>query len=570
MSLNSLTRRRAAHTPETPTQRISGIVTMLALAVLVAVPLAVIVLAAFRTEAPGFPSEFTLANFSAVFDSAALELLKNSLIISVGTTVLALVIGGTLAVVLLRTNVLAGKRLDSLIMVPAYMSPFIGAIAWTLLFSPDIGYGTALFRSLGLPIFNVYSFAGIIVVMGVYYAPIAYLYIRAMLGNIDASLEESARVLGASSRVTMRVVVLPLALPAILSASLLVLVAALGQFGVPGVLGLRVGIDVIPTRIVQLTTNYPSSPTTAAALGVELAVFALIVLWINNLVLNRRDYTTIATRGGTGRSKGRRNILGTAFAWLYVALAVVLPIGALVLTSFMPYVTTDIGSVALTLDNYFYVLQEYPSAVRATRNSVLLALAAAVVATAMAMMLAFIRYRTQSRFRKPLDYLSTLPVAIPHSVVGLAFLWAWLLIPTIVPLPFPVYGTGLILLMLYVALFIPYAARAANSALLQVDKSLEESARVLGASWPVMVRRISLPLLRPGLLTAAVVVFYHAVRELPASMLVVSPGNEVIATAIWDMYTEGLWVKLFALANVNLVIVFAAVWIMRRFGGSEG
>lgn len=570
-STGSPGKAKGATSPQARSQRIIGVVTTVALVVLVAVPLLVLLGAAFRIEPPGIPSEYTLSNFKDLLNSEALVLLRNSLIIGLGTTVLGLIIGGTLAVVLLRSNIIGGKRLDGLVMIPAYMSPFMGAIAWMIMFAPDIGYGTAVLRSLGLPPINIYSFGGIILVMGIYYAPIAYLYIRSMLANIDPSLEEAARVLGSSPRSTLRRIVLPLALPAILSSMLLVLVAALGQFGVPGVLGLREGIEVIPTKIVQYATNFPSEPTKAAALGVELAIFALIVLWVNNKAVNRRDYATIATRGG--RTGGTRNtaraIVPTVLAWIYVFFAAILPIFALVISSLMPYLTTKLGSVDFSLHNYVYVLTEFPLSIRAITNSVLLALAAGIIATAMAMVLSHMRYRTRSRFRQPLDYLSTISASIPHSVIGLSFLWAWLIIPTVIPLPFPIYGTVWIILMLYVAMFIPYASRATNSAMLQVDKSFEEAGRVLGASWPVMVRRVSLPLLRPGLLTAVIIVFYHAVRELPASMLVVTPGNEVLATAIWSMYTEGQWVRLFALVNINLLLVFVAVWIMRRFGRQE-
>lgn len=561
---------KGAISPQATSQRIIGLIATVALILLVAVPLLFVLAAAFRVDPPGFPSDYTTANFKELLNSEALILLRNSFIIGIGTTILGLAIGGTLAVVLLRSNVIGGKRLDGLVMVPAYMSPFMGAIAWMIMFAPDIGYGSAVLKKLGLPVFDIYSFKGIILVMGIYYAPIAYLYIRSMLSNIDPALEESARVLGASPRATLRRILLPLTLPAILSAMLLVLVAALGQFGVPGVLGLREGIDVIPTKIVQYATNYPSEPTKAAALGVELAVFAIVVMWVNNMVLNRRDYASIATRGGRSKQKNTtRAIVPTVLAWIYVFFAAILPIFALVLTSLMPYMTTNIGSVSFSLDNYGYVLTEFPSAVRAIKNSLMLAAAAGIIATVLALVLSHMRYRTQSRFRKPLDYLSSISVAIPHSVIGLAFLWAWLMIPNIVPMPFPIYGTKWILLMLYVAMFIPYASRATNSAILQVDKSFEEAGRVLGASWLMMIRRISLPLVRPGLLTAVIIVFYHAVRELPASMLVVSPGNEVLATAIWSMYTEGQWVQLFALVNINLMLVFAAVWVMRRFGSQE-
>src|SRR3546814_1399461 len=142
---------------------------------------------------------------------------------------------------------LFAPKLDALILVPAYLPPFVGAIAWIVLLSPEVGYINLMFRSVGLPTFNIYSYGGIIWVMGLYYAPMAYLYLRPALIGIDKSLEECARVMGATPGVTLRRIVIPLTLPALLSACLIIFVNAIGDFGIPGVLCYRAGIEVITT-----------------------------------------------------------------------------------------------------------------------------------------------------------------------------------------------------------------------------------------------------------------------------------------------------------------------------------
>jgi iron(III) transport system permease protein len=130
--------------------------------------------------------------------------------------------------------------------VPGYLTPFVGAVAWITLLSPNVGYLNGALRYFGLPTLDIYSYGGIIWVMGLYFAPVAYLFILPALGSVDRSLEESARVMGATPLQVLRKIVVPLIAPALLSSTLVIFVMALGDFGIPGVLGSRDRIEVIP------------------------------------------------------------------------------------------------------------------------------------------------------------------------------------------------------------------------------------------------------------------------------------------------------------------------------------
>ena len=534
------------------------------LAILVLLPMLMLAYGSFRTAAPGRPGFLTLSNYSILASPEIRAVVVNSLTIGVGSTLVSVSIGLLLALIIVRTNVLAPRLLDSIVLVPAYMAPFIGAVAWTLLLSPEIGYINRVLSLIDLPILNIYSMGGIIWVIGLYYAPIAYLYIRPALVNFDPALEEAARVTGASNGAALRRVVLPLAVPAILSATLVVFVNALGQFGIPGVLGRQVGIDVVPTLLVRLVRTFPADPNGAAVLGLALTAVTVVGLWINNRIIRKHDYVTVAGRASAQvvSDVGRWRYLFTAACFGYVALAIVLPLAAMLVASLQPFLSPQSWSVGWTLDNYRFALS-FPSLARSIQNSVVLSLGAAIAGTALAVLLSYFLSRTKSVANTWIEQVAATPLAVPHTVFGLSLLWMWISIPVR-----GIYGSRWILLIAYIALFFPYAMRSTNAAFAQLDTSLEDAGRVLGASWLRTLRRIVVPLLRPGLISGATIILYHSIRELSASILLISPGNEVMAVAIWDLFGEGQFVELFALSILNVAMVFFIVAVANVFGGS--
>jgi iron(III) transport system permease protein len=376
-----------------------------------------------------------------------------------------------------------------------------------------------------------------------------------MLAGIDRSLEESARVLGATPRLTFRKIVVPLAMPALLSATLIIFVNAIGDFGIPGALGYRDKIEVIPTALVRLVTIFPSDPNRATVLGIALMAITIACLAISRRLIAGRSFTTLGVRGSGRGAAGAAGAAGwTAFGFiaLYILLALVLPVLAMAVTSFQKFPNPNLFKAAYTLDNYRFVLT-FPAIGRSIVNSALLAVGAAVAGTVLAAVVGYLVVKTKNGATVVLDYIGSSTLAIPHTVFGLGILWFWVSIPA------GIYGTRWILLFAYVAFFFPYALRAAINAFLQVDKSMEEAGRVFGASWQKTVVAIIVPIIVPGLLSGATIIIYHAFRELSGSLLLYSPGGEVMATALWGLYVEGRFVELFALAMFNIVIVLALV-----------
>jgi iron(III) transport system permease protein len=441
------------------------------------------------------------------------------------------------------------------------VTPFIGAIAWSLLLSPRVGYLNHFFHAIGLPTVNIYSLGGMVWVMGIYEAPIVYLYLRPAMARMDRSLEEAGRVMGASPLATARSIVMPLLLPASLSALLLCFVNLLGQFAVPGVLGEPEGINVVPTYLVNLVQQYPTNPNAAAVLGVALTATTVVLLWLSNRVLGKRDYTTVVGKGRyePGPTTRWMRAVGLVVIGAYAVIALILPIGMMLFASFQKVFTPDFGHSGFTLGNYSYVFS-YPSLVTSITNTLVLALATAVLGSVLALLLGYIVVRTRLPGRRVVEQIALAPVAIPPSVFGLALLWTW------ITLPVGVYDTRTILLLAYLALFLPYTTRAAIGAFQQVSVDLEDASRVLGGSWLLTLRRIVTPLVGPAILSGAIIMLYNSVRELAASLLLYSIGTQVIAVAIWEMFNQGQYLDLFAMSMVQIAIVFALVLVVRLLG----
>ena len=535
------------------------------LIIVVGLPLGSLVYGSLRDAPPGLSKHFTLEHYK-LLDNQFLRQLWTSFYISVGSTAVAFVIGLALAAIMVRTDVRARRIIENAILMPAYMTPFIGAIAWALIFSPQIGYGNKIFRSIGLPTLNIYSRWGIIGVMGIYFAPIIYLYMRPALSRLDRSVEEAGRVFGATPWKTGRKIVLQLMKPAILSALLIVFVQSLGMFAVPSVLGPRAGVTVLPTQIVNLATSDSPDPNGAAVYGVLLTAITLTLLLWNRRAIANRDFTTFSGRGAQPWRKGigRWSIATTVFCWLYVLLAVVLPLIVIIIVSMQPFVTTNPFKTGFTLQNYHML---FHSAVlsRSIKNSVELAIGTALTTGVMSILIGYILVRTRLRGRGAVDYVANSTLGIPETVFGLAVLWAW------VTIPIGVYGTMWILYIAYVAIFLPYSLQITVGAYRQFDNSLEDAARIFGASWLTATRKILVPLLAPALVSGIIIVMYHAVRELSASILLYNSGTEVMSVSIYGLYIQGSYDELCALALVNVVVVLILVvlanTIARRFRG---
>ena len=353
---------------------------------LVLYPLLILLLGSVRTDLPMRPGTLTLANFTNLLASPEnLAAILNTIVSSALATLLALAIGISLAWVTSRTDTPARRFFDNAFVIPFYLSPFIGAIAWTLLANPRVGFiNNLLVEVLGFedaPI-NIYGLAGMVLVMALYYAPIVFLFVAGSLRVMDPALEEASRIHGAGALATARRVTLPLMAPAVASSALLVFLNAAGQFGIPAVIGIPADYHVITTRIWVDLGYFPPKYAEAAAFAVVMLAFSSIILLAQRRMLARRSYAVVTGKGYRPAvvKLGPMRFATLTLCILYFLASIVLPYSALILTSFEPYLSFAFEPGSWTLHNYAEVLLNNPLTVRATANSLFLGGAGAILA----------------------------------------------------------------------------------------------------------------------------------------------------------------------------------------------
>ncbi len=536
---------------------------------LVIYPLAFLIVESVNVGDPQIfpPEEYGLGNYANLYEDS--RVITNTLLVACISTVFAVIFGFIMAWILTRTAIPGRERLERLMELPYYMTPLIGALAWGVLLGPKTGLINQLWRSTGMDsdAFNIYTPWGIAWVMALFEGTVAFVMISASMKSMDPSLEESSRVLGASKLRTMMKITIPLVTPGILSATIFVFAEMLGSFAAAFVLGIPGRFYVVTTSIWQAALSYPPDYGRAAALGLSLFGAMVITLGIARLIMRHGTYTTITGKAFRPRPMeiGALKYPLMALAWGYIFVAVALPLAALTLTSFQQFATVIIPQMKFTLGNFETAVQ-MGSLGPAFINSMILGVSVATIGVPIIGIMAWIIYRSTMPGRIVMEYIAMVPAAVPRLVFGLGLLWAW------INIPIPLYGTLWLLGIAYFTVFLPLGLRTIAGVVLQVDKSLEECARVCGASWTYQMRSVTLPLLRPGLIAAWLLLFIASVRELGASIFLMGPHSKVIGPSIVNSWLTASSELSAAMALIQTVMVFIAVAIMfriaRRMGGA--
>lgn len=531
-----------------------------ALFVLVVLPLFFLLIGSVWGE-----SGFTLEHFTeALSGRLYLQALLNSLMLGAWTGLFSLLLGLPLAWAVARTNV-PGKGLITLTANLSYLSPpFLTAIAFVNLFGTNAGLINVFFRDVvGLPWigFNIFSMPGLVLVTVLHTFPYVYLLASSALQSVDASYEEAAQILGASKWRTVFSITTPLVMPAILSGVLLAFVNAIALFGSQAIIGLPARIVTLPTRIYSLF-DYPAQYGLASALSLLFVVITIAALYLQRSYLARRSFVTLGGKGARPQLMDLGWVKWPLFGFcvLVFFVSIVLPYATLIAVSLSKSWGLNFWQ-GLTLQHYKFVLFDYDVTQRAILNSLGLAIVAATVAVFLGAIIGWIDIRTHIPGRKFLDYAALVPLGLPGIVMAVALIQFWL------SMPIALYGTLAILLLAYVGRYIPLGVRAANTSLRQIDPTLEESARILGASWGHTLKEITLPLMRPGLFAGWLLVFVPVIQELSASILLFSSSSMTLAVAIYNLYETGYTEPVAALAMTNMAIIAVAIVIARKIGG---
>jgi len=549
---------------------------VLVVAFLALVPLGYLIWQSLLTpEAAGAPALLTLDNYRSAYGGAdTASLLGNSLLFAAGTSVFAFVLGTLLAWMNERTNTPFKTLFYALSVVPLIIPGILFTVAWILLGSPKIGLVNLLLQALfgtDYVFFNIYSMWGMVWVDGLHYSPVAFLIMSAAFRSMDPSLEESALMSGASVRQIAWHITFKLSWPAAFATMLILFIRAIESFEVPALLGLPVGIQVFTSAIYQAIHQYPSKIGLASAYASVLLLIAALGIYGQSVISRRsRRYVTVTGKGFRPRTMdlGHWRHLTAAVFIFYLALIVLLPFLVLAWSSLQKfYAVPSLEALRnMSLDPYRFVLS-YPSFSTAVCNSLLLALGSATLVMLITSVVCWIVVKTRLPGRWLLDQLASLPIVLPGLVLGLAVMVFFLNFNV------GIYGTLWILLLAYVTRFMPYGMRYNTTSMLQIHQELEDSAQMSGASWGAMFWRIVLPLLKPGLVAGWIFVVIVSMRELSSSILLYSPGSEVLSIVVWELWEAGQFVELSALGVMFivalLILVVAAQLVGRRFGVKE-
>ncbi|HKA45516.1 MAG TPA: iron ABC transporter permease [Burkholderiales bacterium] len=529
----------------------------------------------FTPHTAAKPAEFTLQNYVQAYSSLeTARLLVNSLLYSIGTALLSLFVGTALAWMNERTNTPFKRLFFGLALVPLIIPGILFTVSWIMLGSPKIGILNLWLQrwfDTDYVFFNVYSLWGMIWVDGLHYSPMAFLLMTAAFRSMDPALEESAAMSGANLAQTVWRITLALSWPAVFATLLILFVRALESFEVPALLGMPAGIFVLTSAIYEAIHRYPSQVGLASAYGVTLLALTSAGVYFQSRLSGAG--TRYATMTGKGFRPRRIDLGGWRYftAALFVAyflLIVGLPLFVLVWSSLQKFYTAPsiAGLANLTLDPYRFVFS-HPTMARAFWNSLLLCLGAATVVMLVTSVIAWIVIKTRIPGRWVLDNIASLPMVFPGLVLGLATMIFYLNVNI------GVYGTMWIMLLAYITRFMPYGLRYASASMVQIHRELEESAAMSGASWGKTFVRIILPLLKPGLLAGWIYVAIVSVRELSTSILLYSPGTEVVSIVIWELWENGQYVELSAVGVLLILFLFALVqfaqWLGSKYGIKE-
>ena len=539
---------------------------ILVLLVLVVNPLVRLLVVSFQDDTGGF----TLANYVAAYSRPRhLQALGNSLVLGASAATLCLAFGVPMAWALSRSDMPCKGLVWVSILGTFIIPPYLGAVGWILLAGPNAGWlNRAIVALTGAPAgpFNIYSMPGLVLVVACYSFPYVFVLTKSALDLISSEMEDAANILGAGNLRTTFWITLPLVLPAILGAFILVFLEAIALFGSPALLALPGRFHVVTTQLWQFF-EFPPRVGVAAAYAMPLLVITIALFWLQRRITSRKGYVSLTGKGGERRPVE----LGP---WKWVVLAYCLFVCTL--SFFMPMVVICQAALAkawgrgfsldnLTLNNLYATIFENPLTRKATMHTFMYAGAASVIAIALALCVAYMVQRNLvgRKIGQLLAFLTMAPFVVPGIVLAIGFYAAYTHPPLLL------YGTAWILILAFATRFLPIAYVNSSAAIRSINPELEDAVRILGGTRLTAIRSVVMPLLKRSLAGAFILVFIPATRELSTAIFLYSIDTQVLSVLLFDKSDEGNFEMLASIGLILVVLTVVLILIGFRLMGRD-
>ena len=510
----------------------------------------------------------TLANYLTAFDRwRYVEALLNSLLVGLAVGVLGIVFGVPMAWAVSRTD-MPGKGLVWAAILGTFIVPnYLGAVAWILLAGPNAGWLNRVWMAAtgaGAGPFNIYSMAGLVLIIAIYSYPYVFVFTRGALDLVSSEMDDAATTLGAGVvRRTLRIT-LPLTLPAILAAFIVAFLEAIALFGVPALIALPARFQVMTTMLWQFF-EFPPKVEVAAAYSMPLLAITVALFWLQRRIIARKGYVALTGKGGERRlirlGRWRWPMLG--WCVFVTSLSFFLPMIVVLQAAFAKAWGRGFSLDNLTLRNVAFVLVDQRATQTAAWHTFVYGSAAALIALAVALAIAYVAHRRLVPLSSALTYVAMAPFVIPGIVLAIGFYAAYTRQPLVL------YGTAWILILAFATRFLPIAYANSDAAIRAINPELEDAVRILGGSRALALRRVVTPLLQRGLAGAFILVFIPATRELSSAIFLYTTGTQVLSVLLFDKSDEGNFEMLSSIGLVLVVVTVALVMLGFRVVGRD-
>lgn len=501
---------------------------------------------------------WTVSNYIDAFSRVRyVRAIANSVLLGLAVAALALAFGVPIAWALSRTDMPLKGVVRVLVLATFATPPFLGAMSWILLAGPNAGWLNRAYNVLvGTDggFLNIYSFSGLVFIIALYSFPYAVVFTSAALDLVSSEMEDAANILGASRFTLTRRVTLPLVLPAILAAAIIIFLEAISIISSTIMIALPARINLVPLQLWEFF-GYPLQLEVAAAYSIPLLLVTVVLYLLQKTILGRRGYVTLTGKGGERRPMqlGGLRWAFLGYSLLILTLAVALPYLVLLQAATAKAWARGVSLDNLTLDNFRYLFFQHAHATKSIFNTFVYSSTAATLAVALALAVAYIVSRRLMRFSSALGLIAMTPIVVPGIVMAIGFYAAY------APPPIALAGTGAILILAFVTRFLPVAYANANAAIGGINPEMEDAVRILGGGRLTALRRVLVPLLKRSLMGAWLLVFIVSSREVSSALFLYGPDTRTMSVLFFDLTEGGRFEYLSALGVILLVTVLIFV-----------